>query len=205
MPNALDVDAANLAGESHVDAVDDADRFGGNEVATDDADARARHRRIGLPERKQRLNAAACVAHSLEDAVHCLRVGDAQSLVVATGNVLLLQYRLDLRARAVHHDQARAEAVQQVQIVHDAEEGLVGDDLATEGDDDRPAAQRVNVRRRGADPRHERLRIESHRHPWRGAGRSCGRSAGRELPAIFIASATGAESSEFLQRYSMQR
>jgi hypothetical protein len=149
------VDATHLSGEPHVDAVEDADRLGGDEIPADHAYARARHRRVGDAEREQCLDAAARVAHAFEHAIHRLRVGDAQPLVIAARDVLLLQDRLDLRARAVHDDQPHTEAVQEVQVVHDAEKALVGDDFAAEGDDQRLAAESVYVRRGGAYPRNE--------------------------------------------------
>ena len=144
----IGVDAAHLARQLHVDAVDDAERLRGDEVARRHADARARHRRVGDAEREQRLDPAPHLAAGLEHAVHRLGVGDAQSERVAALDVLLREDRLDLRPRAVHDDDAHAEAVQQVQVVDDAEERLVGDDLAAERDDERPAAKRVDVRRR---------------------------------------------------------
>ena len=79
--------------------------------------------------------------------------------------------RLDLRPAAVHDDEPDAEAVQQVEVVDDAEERLVGDDFAAERDDERLAAERVDVRRRRADPVHER----AHRRGVRGGrGVECG-------------------------------
>ena len=161
--HALDIDAAHFAGEAHVDAVDDADRLGGDEVAAHDANARTRHRRVGDTQREQRLDAAARVSHAFEDAVHRLRVGDAQAPVIAAGDILLLQYRLDLRPRAMDDDQPRPQAVQQIEVVDDTEKGFVGDDLAAETDDERLAAQGVDVRRSGADPWYEQFRVESHR------------------------------------------
>ena len=59
---------------------------------------------------------------------------------------------------AVHDDQVDAEAVQQVEVVDDAEERVVGDDLAAERDHERLAAERVDVGRRRADPLDERAR-----------------------------------------------
>ena len=66
--------------------------------------------------------------------------------------------RLDLRPRAVDDDEVHAEAVQQVEVVDDAEERVVGDDLAAERDDEGLAAERVDVGRRRADPLDERAR-----------------------------------------------
>ena len=77
---------------------------------------------------------------------------------VAALDALLLEDRLDLRPRAVHDDEVHAEAVQQVEVVDDAEKRVVGDDFAAERDDERLAAERVDVRRRRADPLDERAR-----------------------------------------------
>jgi hypothetical protein len=52
LPKRLDVDAAHFSCQPHVDAVDDTDGLGGDEVTADHADARARHRRIGDAERE---------------------------------------------------------------------------------------------------------------------------------------------------------
>ncbi len=82
----------------------------------------------------------------------------AQPERVAALDVLLREDRLDLRPRAVDDDEVDAEAVQQVEVVDDAEERVVGDHLAAERDDERPAAERVDVRRRRADPLDERAR-----------------------------------------------
>ena len=167
------VDAAHFAGELHVDAVEHAQRLRGDEVAGRHADARAGHRRVGDAEREQRLDARAHLAVGLEHAVHRLGVGDAQAERVAALDVLLLEDRLDLRPRAVHDDEVDAEAVQQVEVVDDAEKRVVGDDLAAERDDEGPAAERVDVRRRRADPLDERAR-------GRGMG---GRRGGRDSAA----------------------
>ena len=152
------VDAAHFAGQLHVDAVAHAERLRGDEIAGRHADARAGHRRVGDAEREQRLDARAHLPVGFEHAVHRLGVGDAQAERVAALDVLLREDRLDLRPRAVHDDEVHAEAVQQVEVVDDAEERVVGDDLAAERDDERPAAERVDVRRRRADPLDERAR-----------------------------------------------
>ena len=48
--------------------------------------------------------------------------------------------------------EADAGAVQQAQIVRERHEPPLGDELAPESDDERPAAKRVEVRRDGAKP-----------------------------------------------------
>ena len=158
LADGFDVDPAHFAGPQHVDAVEHADRLGGDEIAADDADARARHRRIGNSQREQRLDAAARVAGAFEYAIEGLAVGDPKAAVVAAGDVLLFENRLDLRARTVHHDQTHTETVQQVQIVDDAEKGFVGDDFAAKGDHQRLAAQRVDVGGGRTNPLHEGAR-----------------------------------------------
>ena len=47
---------------------------------------------------------------------------------------------------AVHDDEANAEAVEQVEIMDDAEERFVGHDFAAERDDERLAAKGVDIR-----------------------------------------------------------
>ena len=133
----------------------DAHRLGGEEVAADHADARAGHGRVGDAEREQRLDAAAGMPGSFEHAIERLAVGDAQAAVVAAGDVLLLEYRLDLRTRSVHDDQPDAEAVQEIEVVHDAEKGVVGDDLSAECNHESLAAKGVDVRRGRSYPLHE--------------------------------------------------
>ena len=150
------VDAAHFAGQLHVDAVDDAHRLGGEVVAARHAVARVGHRRIREAERQQRLDARAHLSRRFEHAVHRVAVGDAHAVRIAARNALRRQDRLDLRPAAVRDDQLDAEAVQQVEVVDDAEERVVGDHFAAERDDERLAAKRMHVRRRGADPVHER-------------------------------------------------
>src|SRR5271154_2067919 len=95
---------------------------------------------------------------SLENAVERLAVGDAQPPVVDAGNVLLLEDRLDLWTRSVHNNEADAEAVQKIQVVNDAQECVVCDHFAAEGDDEGLAAKRMNIRCSGTYPLHERPR-----------------------------------------------
>ena len=158
LAHGVGVDAAHLARQLHVDAVAHAERLGRDEIAGRHADARAGHRRVGDPEREQRLDARAHLAVGFEHAIHGLGVGDAQAERVAALDVLLRENGLDLRPRAVDDDEMHAEAVQQVQVVDDAEKRVVGDDFAAERDDEGLPAKRVDVGRRGADPLDERAR-----------------------------------------------
>ena len=58
----------------------------------------------------------------------------------------------------MHDDQPHAQAVQQVEVVDNAEKCLIGDHFATEGDDERLAAKGMDVRGGGANPLHEGAR-----------------------------------------------
>ena len=56
-----------------------------------------------------------------------IRVGDAQRRARSGSRMpCCCEDRLDLRAAAVHEHEADAEAVQQVEVVDDAEERVVG-------------------------------------------------------------------------------
>ena len=55
----------------------------------------------------------------------------------------------------MHHHQPYAEAVQEIEVVHDAQKRVVGDDLSAERNHESLAAKSVNVRRGRAYPLHE--------------------------------------------------
>jgi hypothetical protein len=93
----LGVDAPHFAREQHVDTLAHAQRLGGDEIAGRDADAGARHRRVGDAERQEGLDARANLAVGFEHAVHRLGIGDAQAERVAALDPLLLENGLDLR------------------------------------------------------------------------------------------------------------
>jgi hypothetical protein len=77
-------DLAHGAGVLVVDAVDHADRLGGDEVAAGHAHVGAGHRRVGQALREQRFDLHAGDAHRRLDALKRRRVGHAQPLVVAS-------------------------------------------------------------------------------------------------------------------------
>src|SRR5256714_13535060 len=58
----------------------------------------------------------------------------------------------------MHDYQPDAEAVQKVEVVDDAQKGVVGNDLSAKRDHESLAAKSVNVRRGRAYPLHERPR-----------------------------------------------
>src|ERR1700730_17865821 len=55
----------------------------------------------------------------------------------------------------MHHHQPDAETVQEIEVVHDTQKGVVGDDLSAKRNHESLAAKSVNVRRGGAYPLHE--------------------------------------------------
>ena len=140
---------------------------------------------FAMPSESSASMRRAHLAVGFEHAVHRLGVGDPQAERVAALDVLLREDRLDLRPRAVDDDEVHAEAVQQVEVVDDAEERVVGDDLAAERDDERLAAKRVDVRRRRADPLDERAR---------GRGMRGRRGVGRRAASAAAAGASGGRS-----------
>src|SRR5438552_6443187 len=58
----------------------------------------------------------------------------------------------------MHDHQPDAEAVQKIEVVDDAQKGVVGDDLSAKRDHESLAAKSVNVWRGRAYPLHERPR-----------------------------------------------
>ena len=77
-PDRRRVDLAHDAAVDEVDAVDDADRLRGQEVARDDAHDRVGHRRVRQALRERRLDLEAQLAGRFLCAVERDRVGDAQ-------------------------------------------------------------------------------------------------------------------------------
>src|SRR5207248_1910996 len=84
-------------------------------------------------EREHRLDPGPDLSGSLQHAVHRLGVGHAHAVRIPARNRLLLQDRLDLRTAPVHDDEPDAKAHEQVDVVHDAEKRIVGDDFAGAG------------------------------------------------------------------------
>jgi hypothetical protein len=82
-------------------------------------------------------------------------IRDADSPYVLRFQAGRAQLRIDLRPRAVHQHQAHAEAGEQVQVMRERDERAVSDDLAAEGDDKSAPAERVDIRRGGAEPAYE--------------------------------------------------
>ena len=146
------VDFANFTGVLQIDAIEDADRLGGDEVAARHPDVGARHRRTRQAHRQQRFDLHAQTPARLFGHREGDVIGDAQSLHVARAVAEVLELGVDLRPRAMHHHQPHAQRRQQVQIVIDADKAALGNCFATEGDDKGAAAKRVDVRRRRAEP-----------------------------------------------------
>ena len=149
------VDLAHHAAVHEVDAVDDADRPRGEEVARHHAHDRVGHRRVRQALRERGLDLEAQLAGGLLRAVERDRVGDAQAVAEARRVALDAQLLVDLRPEAVHQHQLDAHRVQDRQVLREAVELAGGDQLAGDRDDEGLAAVGVDVRRDGAEPRHE--------------------------------------------------
>ena len=138
-----------------IDAVNDADRARGDEVAAGDADVAARHRGVGQALGQQRLDLEAGDGHRRLDALERIGIGHAQAVVEARLQAATRKLDIDLRPRAMHQHQADAECSEEVAVVGEALCALAGGDLATEADDEGTAPEGVNVRCRPAHPGHE--------------------------------------------------
>ena len=149
------VDLADDAAVDEVDAVDDADRLRGEEVARDDADDGVGHRRVRQALRERGLDLEAQLAGGLLCAVERDRVGDAQPLAVARLVALRAQLLVDLRPKAVHQHELDAHRLQDREVLRERVELAGGDQLAGDRDDEGLAVVGVDVRRHGAEPRHE--------------------------------------------------
>ena len=139
------VDPPHLAGVAVVDTVDHAQRLGGDEVAGDDANPDARHRRICQPHRQQRLDLDPHHAVGLLDAGQAVVIGDAQAIDDLHVGTAIGQLLLDLRPRARHQHQAYPEAVEQRDVVDQVGEAVVGNRLTAERQHEHLAAMRVDI------------------------------------------------------------
>ena len=167
-PDRRRVDLADDAAVHEVDAVDDADRPRGQEVARDDADDGVGHRRVRQALRERRLDLEAQLAGGLLGAVERDRVGDAHAVAVARLVALRAQLLVDLRPKAVHEDELDAHRLQDRQVLGERGELAGGDQLAGDRDHEGLAVVGVDVRRHGAEPRHEGVREDQVHGRWRG-------------------------------------
>lgn len=73
----------------------------------------------------------------------------------AAAMVLRLELGLGLRTRAMHEHDAHAQRSKEIEIDGELPEASVGYELPAEGDDERLAAKRVDIRRRRLEPVYE--------------------------------------------------
>ena len=146
------IDLADFARVQQIDAVAHAQRLCGDKIARGHPDIGARHRRVGQPQRQQRLDLDPHGAGGFLDARQRGIVGDAQAIDVADGGAVFGQPRFDLRPHAMHQHQPHAQAVQQVDVMRQLDEPAVRHQFAAKGDDESLAAKPVNVGRGGAKP-----------------------------------------------------
>ena len=162
--DAFGIHLAHLAGVLQVDAVENADRLAGDEIAADDADAAVGHRRIGQALREHGLDFERDAAHRIKHAIERRRIGDAVTAVIERLEVLFAQLFLDLRAGAMHQHQANAQADQQIDVVSQGLGKLAGHRLATEGNDEGAAAKGIDVGRDRPEPGDEMLVVRGIAH-----------------------------------------
>ena len=118
-PDRRRVDLAHDAAVHEVDAVDDADRPRGQEVARDHAHGRVGHRRVRQPLRERGLDLEAQLAGGLLRAVERHRVGDAHAVAEARRVALRAQLLVDLRPEAVHQHELDAHRMQDRQVLRE--------------------------------------------------------------------------------------
>ncbi len=145
-------DLAHDAGQFQIDAIDDAHRTCGDEVAGDDADRSMRHRRVRQALAERGFDIEAQFAGGFLRAFQRGGVGDAHAVVESRLDLPQCQLFRHLRARAVHDHDLDAQRVQQRQILRQDRQCAGSDQFARKGDDERPAAESVNVRRDGTQP-----------------------------------------------------
>jgi len=160
----LGIDLAHLAGVLQVDPVQHANRLAGDEIAADHANPAVGHRRIRQALREQRLDFQIDAAHGVEHAIQRLRIGHAVAAVIARLDVLLAQLFLNLWPRAMHQDQADAQAGQQVHIVGQGLGKFAFGRLAPEGDDKGLAPEGVDIGRDRPEPGDEVLVVRGVAH-----------------------------------------
>ena len=114
--------------------------------------SRVGHGRVGQPHRQQRLDLHPQLAARLLHAGQGSLVGDAGAAHIAGARAASGELGVDLRARAMHQHQPHAQRGQQIQVVSERDELAIGHHLAAECHHEGPAAERVDVRRRGAEP-----------------------------------------------------
>jgi hypothetical protein len=165
------VDPPHQAAVDEVDAVDDAHRARGQEVARDHAHGGVGHRRIRQALGEGRLDLEAQLAGGFLGRVERDFVGDAQAALEARDMALGRQLLGHLRPEAVHHDQLDAHGVQDGQVLHEGVEFAGGNGLAGQRHHEGLAAVGVNVGRHRAKPGHEGVREnKAHRAPDCAAG-----------------------------------
>ena len=147
-----DIHLAHAPGVHQIHAVDHADGLRGNEIATRHADVGIGHGRIRQTDGQQRLDLHPDAADGFFHALHGFGIGQADAMVITAFDIVLHQPLLDLRPRAVDQNQPDTQRCQQVEIVRQLDELAVRHHFTAEGDDKRLAAERIDIRRNGAEP-----------------------------------------------------
>ncbi len=150
--DAFAVDAPHATGEQVVDAVDDAERPRGDEIARQHVNLGVVQRRVRQTHREQSLDAHAHARNRRFDLLDRRLIGDAAMIVETRRQSGRGNRRVDLRSRTVHEHDAHTEHRQQREVVHDVRDVVVHDRIAAEQDDEGLVPVRADVRRRVAEP-----------------------------------------------------
>ena len=163
------VDRAHQAAVHEVDAVDDAHRPRGEEVARDHAHGGVGHRRIRQTLRERGLDLEAQLAGSFLGAIQRHVVGDAHAVAAKRETwPLAASCSLTCGRKPCTSTSLMPIACRMARSCTKAVELARGDGLAGQADDEGLAAVGVDVRRHGAKPGHEGVR-ENEAH----AARDC--------------------------------
>ena len=139
------IDLAHQAGVLVVDAIDNADRAGREEVAGDDAHRGAGHGGVGQALAEGSLDLVAQLAGGFERAIQRDAIGDAGALVEMGFVALGAQLLVDLGAEAMHQHDLHAHALDQCQVLRDVAEFAGSNGFTGHANHDRLAPVHVNV------------------------------------------------------------
>ena len=155
LPDRLHVDPPDLAGMLVVNAVANAERPRGDEVAGGDPHPGARHRGVGDAHREQRLELDVRRADCFLGCFQGGDVGDANAADGAGRKSLRPHALLDPRPCAVDDDEVDAERAHQREIVDDAVKLRIAGRYTVDLDDERSRPVGIDVGRGVAEPRDE--------------------------------------------------
>ena len=138
-----------------VHAIHNAHRFGGDEVARDDADGGASHRRVWQALAESGFNFVAQLASGLLGAVQRHAVGDAHAVGVLGRMAFGQQLLIHLWAKAVNQHHFHTHTLDECQVLHQAGQFARCDGFASDGHHKGFAAVHVDIGCNRSKPRDE--------------------------------------------------